>query len=477
MCHIKAYCDAKTANAPFKEIIVPLRISQEEYDAILKAVAGFPGGAAISDLLAANLGHPKRTLQRRIDHLVDAGKLIPQGEGRGRKYLLLPTIKDAEEHPVKEVPSWLSEESREILDLVTRPIAARNPVPYHVEFIESYEPNHSFYLNDECRRTLYEMGRVGADDLPAGTYLRQVMDRLIIDLSWNSSRLEGNTYSLLDTERLLERGERAEGKDAEETQMILNHKAAIEMLADEAGEVAFNRYTICNLHALLSENLLPDPAGGGRLRTNLIRIGQSVYEPLQVPQQIELYFDRMLEKAEAVTDPFEQSFFIMVHLPHLQPFVDVNKRVSRLAANIPMIRQNLCPLSFVDVKEQEYIRATLAVYELNRVEVLRDVYMRAYERSCARYSTIRQVLGEPDPFRLRYRQQIAEFIRTVVQQPMDKGTASRWITERTGAVIDGADQARFQEVVETELSSLHEGNIARYRLRQSDFNEWKANWS
>lgn len=455
---------------------MPLKTPPEEYDAILKAVAGFPGGAAISDLLGANLGYPKRTLQRRIDHLVDTGKLIPRGEGRGRKYLPPPALKAADERPAKEIPSWLSEESREILDLVTRPIATRNPVPYHVEFLEFYKPNQTPYLPRELCGTLAEMGKVGDKDLPAGTYLREVMDRLIIDLSWNSSRLEGNTYSLLDTERLLEAGERAEGKDAKETQMILNHKAAIEMLAEEAGGIAFNRYTICNLHALLSQNLLPDPAGEGRLRSKLIGIGQSVYEPLQVPQQIELYFDMMLEKAEAIADPFEQSFFVMVHLPYLQPFDDVNKRTSRLAANIPMIRHNLCPLSFIDVNEEDYIRATLAVYELNRVEYLRDVYVRAYERSCARYSTIRQVLGEPDPFRLRYRKQIGEFVHSVVTGNRNKRAASQWLTSQVKASIPKEDQARFQEVVETELSGLHEGNIARYRLRLSEFSAWKDGW-
>jgi len=91
----------------------------------------------------------------------------------------------------------------------------------------------------------------------------------LIDLSWNSSRLEGNTYSLLETERLLEFGENAEGKDALEAQMILNHKAAIELLVEQAAEIGFNRYTILNLHALLSDNLLADPQACGRLRAIL----------------------------------------------------------------------------------------------------------------------------------------------------------------------------------------------------------------
>ena len=136
--------------------------------------------------------------------------------------------------------------------------------------------------------------------------------------------------------------------------MILNHKAAIEFLVQSAEEIAFNRYTILNLHALLAENLLPDPMAAGRVRQIPVGIGRSVYHPLDVPQLIEECLDEILVKAEAITDPFEQAFFVMVQLPYLQPFEDVNKRVSRLAANIPLFRRNLSPISFVDVPDETY---------------------------------------------------------------------------------------------------------------------------
>ncbi len=131
-----------------------------------------------------------------------------------------------------------------------------------------------------------------------------------------------------------------------ETQMLLNHKDAIELLVEQAAEVGFNRYTILNLHALLSNNLLPDPQACGRLRTTPVKIGGSVYHPLEVPQLIDECFGQILTFTSKIEDPFEQAFFTMVHLPYLQPFLDVNKRVSRLAANIPLIRRNLCPSPF-----------------------------------------------------------------------------------------------------------------------------------
>lgn len=110
-----------------------------------------------------------------------------------------------------------------------------------------------------------------------------------------------------------------------------------------------------------------------------------------------------------------KAFFAMVHLPYLQPFEDVNKRVSRLTANIPFIRQNLSPLSFIDVPERASIEGLLGVYELNRVDLLRDVFVWAYERSAQRYVAIHQSLGEPDKFRLRFRNELIEVVNEIVR--------------------------------------------------------------
>ena len=370
----------------------------------------------------------------------------------------------------------LSQGSEEIRAIIARPLSSRKPVGYQTEFLDSYQPNVSSYLSAEIRQKLSEMGQAGQPEQPAGTYVRKVLDRLLIDLSWNSSRLEGNTYSLLETQRLFEFGENAEGKTAEEAQMILNHKAAIEMLVDQAEDVGFNSFTICNLHALLSDNLLPDPSACGRLRSKPVGIAGTVFHPLEVPQVIEEQFYRILDKAGAIEDAFEQAFFTMVHLPYLQPFEDVNKRVSRLAANIPLIKGNICPLSFIDVSQQTYIDGLIGVYELNRVEYLRDVFVWAYERSCARYSAVRQSLGDPDPFRLRYRIQVGEFVAEVVRSRMDKREATGWIAKKATAEVPAEDKARFIEVVETELCGLHEGNIARYRLKLSEFKDWNQGW-
>src|SRR6185437_14591451 len=108
----------------------------------------------------------------------------------------------------------------------------------------------------------------------------------------------------------------------------------------------------------------------------------------------------------------------MVHIPYLQPFEDVNKRVSRLAANIPLIRLNLAPLSFVDVPRDLYVQGLLGVYECADVSLLKDVFIYAYEHSAARYSEVRQTLGDPDPFRLRYREAIRQVISEVITRAL-----------------------------------------------------------
>ncbi|NQX01060.1 Fic family protein [bacterium] len=470
---------------PLKQRIVPLQIPEHEFAQLYRIIATRPSGASVKELLAnSELIFPKRTLQRRLDHLVSQRRLEPRGQGRGRRY----HAADYDPYPmssvVREEPpvyrprhDWLSPEAQEIRALVELPVSQRRPVGYQGSFLDAYRPNETYYLPESLRHELEHTGQVGLSALPAGTYLRQVMDRLLIDLSWNSSRLEGNTYSLLETQRLLERGEDAEGKGSQETQMILNHKAAIEMLADEAGEIDFNRYTICNLHALLSDNLLPDPGASGRVRSRPVGISGTVFHPLEVPQQIEERFEEILMKASAVRNPFEQAFFAMVHLPYLQPFEDVNKRVSRLAANIPLIRFNLCPLSFVEVESRDYIGGLLAVYELNRVDYLRDVFVWAYRRSCDRYAAVRQSLGDPDPFRLRHRAAIGKFVREVVLGAMDKRAAARWIARAAVDQLELPERGKFVEVVETELGCLHGGNIARYRLRPSEFEAWHRGWS
>jgi len=465
---------------------MPKQVPDNELNVVLQVISRFTGGASLEDIAGMlDITLSRRTLQRRISLLVKQKRITISGRGRGSRYIVsLPDSKiDADlilpglqTDALIETYPPVSEEGSEIKGYVRQPLQIRKPMGYNRSFLDTYRPNVTFYLSSETRQHLFEIGRSADGQRPAGTYARKIFGRLLIDLSWNSSRLEGNTYSLLDTERLLESGEAVEGRDARETQMILNHKAAIELLVEQAEETELNRFTLLNLHALLSDNLLADPGACGRLRSIPVAIDGTVYHPLEVPQLIEECFNQILDISAAIKDPFEQSFFVMVHLPYLQPFEDVNKRVSRLAGNLPLIRNNLCPLSFVDVPERAYIDGIIGVYELNRIELIKDVFVWAYERSAARYSAVRQSLGEPDPFRMRYRLLISETVVSVVLSEMNKKAAAAFIRQRAADEISSEDRDRFIEVVETEVMNLHEGNIARYRVRLSQFQAWRKMW-
>lgn len=370
----------------------------------------------------------------------------------------------------------LSPEGEEVRNLISLPIQLRPHVSYRREFLDSYEPNKTSYLSPSIIEKLSKLESCAEKGRPAGSYARKIYQRLLIDLAWNSSRLEGNTYSLLETERLLATGEETPGKNRMETQMILNHKAAIEFIVDMAEEGDINRYTILNIHGLLSHNLLMDPTACGRLRTIPVKIGKSVYHPIEVPQLIEEYFQLIIQKVNAIRNPFEQSFFLMVHLSYLQPFLDVNKRVSRLAGNIPLIRENLSPISFVDVPETDYIQGLLAIYELNRIELFRDVFVWAIERSASLYLATLEAIGQPDPFRVLYRDSILKAVCTVVQNKMDKLKSAQFISKFAAENISAEDRNRFIEITETEVRSLHEGNFARFKIRPQEFFEWQKFW-
>ena len=461
------------------------RIREEYLQAIEEAVRQRPEGMTaqqINDALES--APPRRTVQYRLKSLVDGKRLIMESSGRWARYRV-PRVVSVAGHAVAGTTASgrlvvlppLSEPGAEIQEYVLRPPEARDPVGYDRAFLDSYRPNDTFYLSQAERAHLREIGRPKIAEQPAGTYAKQILNRLLIDLSWNSSRLEGNTYSLLDTTRLLDVGEEAEGKERLEAQMILNHKDAIEFLVGAAEEIGFNRYTILNLHALLAGNLLADPDAAGRLRHIGIGIEGSVFHPLEVPQLVEECFDQILATASAIIDPFEQAFFVMVQLPYLQPFDDVNKRVSRLSANIPLIRANLSPLSFEDVSRDIYSEAMLGVYELNRIELLRDVFILAYRRSAARYAAVRQSLSEPDPFRMRHRTALREVVGAVVLGRMDKKQATAHVNAWTQERIDQQEGERFREIAERELLSLHEGNFARYQIKPSEFTAWQEAWT
>lgn len=150
----------------------------------------------------------------------------------------------------------------------------------------------------------------------------------------------------------------------------------------------------------------------------------------------------------------------------------MNKRVSRIGASIPLIKHNLCPLSFMDVPERAYVEGTLGVYELNRVELLQDVFVWAYERSCQRYLAITQSMIEPDPLKIKYREALIEAVQAVVKGL--KAPTPEAIAQLAAALAPVADQQAFSQLIADALRQLHEGSVVRWRLKRSEFLAWQA---
>lgn len=456
------------------------RESSPDTSQILGALKNFADGANLAQIEAAlSLPAPRRTLQLRLQSLVKDGRVATAGRARALKYRLSPAKRKrrtSDERSSYEQQFNLSAESMELRRYLSQPVTERKVSGYNRAFLDAYKPNSTFYLSEKERQILAETGIPGLAGETAGTYARQILQRLLIDLSWNSSRLEGNTYSLLDTRRLIELGQSAPGREGFESQMILNHKDAIEFLVESAAEISFNRYTVLNLHGILAQYLLPEQSAAGRLRHIAVGIAQSTFHPLEAPQLIQECFDQVLDTTAAIRDPFEQALFVMVQLPYLQPFDDVNKRVSRLAANIPFIKRNLSPLSFVDVPRDLYTQAVLGVYELNQVALLKDLFVWAYGRSAAQYAAVRQSLGEPDPFRAKYRADLGRVIAEVLRESMTKSPAVEWIAQFAFEHIAEDDRDMFRQAAEHELMSLHEGNFARFKITPAEFARWQDGW-
>ena len=460
---------------------MPRITPKTELDQLVALIAAQPDGLGI-DAITQSQGNSltRRTLQRRLAVLVKQGRIQSLGGARAVRYVCtpqantgiaflhapMPTLQAA-----GEVYVPVSPEGEEIKAYVRQARAMRAPAGYKLAFLEQYHPNHTAYLPPGLRSQLHAMGRARAEQTPAGTFVRDILNRLLIDLSWASSQLEGNTYSRLDTERLIEFGQGAEGKNALETQMILNHKQAIEYLVLDPSHAQVTPDCIVALHAFLSDGLMADPTAVGRLRCRAVEIGGSVYLPVALPQRLEELFGIVIQMAAEIVDPFEQAFFLMVHLPYLQPFEDVNKRVSRLAANIPLIRHNLCPLSFIDVPQHAYEDAMIGVYELNRIELLRDVFVWAYERSCQHYVAVKQNLVPPDIFRLRYRQALSDVVAAIVNN--DEAATESTVSARMPSTVAAPDKAHFTQLVLQEFVALHPGNAARFGIRPLALAAWK----
>jgi hypothetical protein len=460
---------------------------KSEKDRILAVLAGTDRHMSPNEINQGIGGYLKpHTIRVRLKDLVAEEKVITTGSKRGTKYRIVEALGSGIRANLPKLESEtgrggtfpISQPAREVFKYVTSPLSNRINVGYQRSFLDEYRPNVSSYLNAEDKITLLALGQIENRVYIDGSFTQKAHDRLLIDLSFNSSRLDGNTYSLLDADRLIQDGAPAGGKHVEETQTILNHKSAVEFLLEPNEQIRLNRFVIINLHAYLSENLLGSPAAEGRLRTRAMRvdIAQSVFVPTSIPHLIEESFEVILDKAGQIENPFEQAFFLLVQLPYLQPFEGDSRSVSRLAANIPLLRNKLCPLSFIDVPERLYIQALLGVYELADVSLLKDVFLWAYRRSALHNKAIQESLPAPEPVSIRYRALIHSSVKELVEAKTSEALVAPAIVWLLGKDTASEDRSELANVIHETLNTLHEDSLDDFDLSLDDFNQWKSTW-
>ncbi|HSW16895.1 MAG TPA: Fic family protein [Ramlibacter sp.] len=451
------------------------RLSQQQILVALAQLAESGNGAVSSTQLAEATRASWSAVKRSLTGLVAEGRVVVEGKARATRYRLpspaQPMVMEpapvmsptsvASALPAQQGPLW-SARSLELRRALSTAPTARPPVTYRRHFVDGYKPNESFLLPQSLSEELMNIGRL-PEQLPAGTYARKVLEQLLIDLSWSSSRLEGNRYTLLDTEQLFKSGQQATDQDGV---MLLNHKVAIEFLVDAVPTLGLTPGLLQNLHSILMRDLLSDPHSLGAIRAKLVNISGTAYVPAQVPHLLREMFERVVSTAQHIKNPVEAAFFLWVNLAYLQPFEDGNKRVSRLAANVPLMLYNQAPLSFLDVDRHDYALAMMGVYEFCDVSMAVDLFAWTYRRSQAKYKVVLEAMSAPDPFRVSHRETLNDAIVLVVR---DRQRAA----QAAGAVgLSAADTDKFKKMLDGELDALQDYNCARYRLRPRETCDW-----
>lgn len=362
----------------------------------------------------------------------------------------------------------LREHSRKQL---LKPLEQRPKVGYNSEFLESYVPGRTHYLSDEVRKRLHDRSKPGT----AAFHELSQHDRSVFlcGLSHGSSALEGSQYSRLETIKLIQEGLAKKGASQKETFMVMNHHDAVRYIVENmhypalSNDVSVSTKDLCDIHALLSYHLLDDENMCGAVRSKAVTIWDCAFTPLAFHDDIVRCLHQICVKAREIPDPFEAAFFLLVHLPYLQPFEDCNKRTSRVACNIPLLRRGVLPMSWVETDASQYGDGIIAVYEQNSPALLAEVFYEGYMRSSEEFEAIRVRQSDgPSDIALRYRSDIKKVVRSVVQ-------------EGSGAMpenIEPADQERFSMVVRAELeriARMHRGTMIQYGVSEQQVLAWR----
>ena len=310
------------------------------------------------------------TVKRSIQVLLSEKLIVALGKGKGTKYeisrsyeLLIPINPD--NYFQKEIDD---REIKEDFNL--------NLISDQLKGISLFTDQEHAFL-DQLQSTF----RKNTEGLAPQEFKRE-FERLAIDLSWKSSQIEGNTYSLLETERLLKEQETASGKTKDEATMLLNHKAALDFILEHPNYIQpLSLAGIEDIHRLLIKDLNV----ARNIRKRRVGITGTNYRPLDNEFQIRESLQSMCALINERNDIFEKALMVLVLISYIQPFEDGNKRTGRIISNAVLMNYQYCPLSFRTVDPIDYKKAMLIFYEQNNISVFKKIFIEQFEFAVRTY--------------------------------------------------------------------------------------------
>lgn len=312
-------------------------------------------------------GLSRVTISRDLDKLLKLGLIKRQGSGRSVSYSL-----SSEYRAIKQIDVdayfAIDSDNRDVLEGFN---------------FEIFDILSNVFTNEE-KKKLDDLNAVYRKKMKAITpdVLKKEIERLNIDFSWKSSKIEGNTYDLLETEQLIKNQKLAAGHPKEEATMILNHKFALDYI--RGSEKDFKRPTVRkieNIHAVLTKGLGVQSG----LRKSLVRITGTKYAPPDNVFQVEEALEKTCALVDKKDNPFEKAFIAMLLIAYVQPFVDGSKRSSRLCGNAILLAHDCCQLSYRSMDELEYKKATLLFYEQNNISYFKKLFITQFEFAVTNY--------------------------------------------------------------------------------------------
>lgn len=322
----------------------------------------------ILEHIQQNIGEVTRvTISRDLEKMLELNFIERQGAGRAVIYRPSPQYSIIKKIDVEKYFS---------IDIDQREIQEKFNLDIFNELRNIFtdaEKNKLLELNEIYRKKI--------EDISADA-LKKEIERLNIDFSWKSSKIEGNTYSLLETEQLIKNQQEALGHTKEEAIMILNHKRALEYIGSNKKEFqAISVPKITNVHSLLVDGLNVTK----NLRKTLVGITGTNYKPLDNEFQIKEALEKTCQLVNETKDVFEKAIILMLLIAYIQPFVDGNKRTSRLSGNAIFQSFNFCPLSYRSMDEIEYKKAILLFYEQNNISYFKELFLKQFEFAVENY--------------------------------------------------------------------------------------------